>query len=103
MNNLSQQEWAVALSQQKRAKILDVRSSVEIEEGKIPEAINLDILNPQEFMDGIEKLDTSFHYFVYCRAGSRSAQACAVMQQLGFELTYNLKGGFSEWNGSVEY
>tara|TARA_Y100000385_G_scaffold278633_1_gene327183 strand:- start:1575 stop:1886 length:312 start_codon:yes stop_codon:yes gene_type:complete len=103
MNNLSQQEWAVALSQQKRAKILDVRSSVEIEEGKIPEAINLDILNPQEFMNGIEKLDKSFHYFVYCRAGSRSAQACAVMQQLGFEHTFNLEGGFSEWNGAVEY
>lgn len=103
MKNLSQKEWAEALSQQQNAKVLDVRTLPEIEEGKIPEAINLDILNPQEFMDGIEQLDKSFHYFVYCRAGSRSAQACAVMQQLGFEHTYNLEGGFSEWNGAVEY
>jgi rhodanese-related sulfurtransferase len=25
------------------------------------------------------------------------------MQQLGFEHTYNLEGGFTEWNGAVEY
>lgn len=103
MKNLSQQEWVAALSQQQEAKILDVRTLPEIEEGKIPEAINLDILNPQVFMDRVEKLDKSYHYFVYCKAGSRSAQACAVMQQLGFEHTYNLEGGFSEWNGAVEY
>ena len=54
-------------------------------------------------MEGIEKLDKSSHYFVYCKAGSRSAQACAIMQQLGFEHTYNLEGGFSEWNGAIEY
>jgi rhodanese-related sulfurtransferase len=103
MKNLSQQEWVAALSQQQVTVILDVRTLAEVEEGKIPKAINLDILNTQEFMDGIEKFDKSFHYFVYCRAGSRSAQACAVMQQLGFEHAYNLKGGFSEWNGAVEY
>ncbi len=103
MKNLSQQEWVAALSQQQEAKILDVRTLPEIEEGKIPEAINLDILKPQDFMDRVEKLDKSYHYFVYCKAGSRSAQACALMQQLGFEHTYNLRGGFSEWNGAVEY
>lgn len=103
MKNLSQKEWIESLSQQQKAKILDVRTSPEVEEGKIPEAINLDILNPQEFMDGIKKLDKSSRYFVYCKAGSRSAQACAIMQQLGFEHTYNLEGGFSEWNGAIEY
>ena len=103
MKNLSLKEWVDALSQQQEAKILDVRTLHEVVDGKIPEAINLDILNPKDFTDGIEKLDKSSHYFVYCRAGSRSAQACAIMQQLGFEHTYNLKGGFSEWNGAIEY
>jgi rhodanese-related sulfurtransferase len=38
---------------------------------------------------------------VYCKAGGRSAQACAIMNQLGFEKTYNLLGGFTEWEGKV--
>ena len=68
MKNLSQKEWAEALSQQQKAKILDVRTSPEVEEGKIPEAINLDILNPQEFMDGIEQLDKSFQSsWIHCQ------------------------------------
>ena len=103
MKNLSQKEWVDALSKQQDAKILDVRTLHEVVDGKIPEAINLDILNPKDFTHGIEKLDKSSHYFVYCRVGSRSAQACAIMQQLGFEHTYNLEGGFSEWNGAIEY
>ncbi|HCL07390.1 MAG TPA: rhodanese-like domain-containing protein, partial [Flavobacteriaceae bacterium] len=41
MENLSQKEWVEALSQQQKAKILDVRTSPEVEEGRIPEAINL--------------------------------------------------------------
>ena len=39
---------------------------------------------------------------MYCAAGVRSANACGVMQQLGFENTYNLIGGFSQWDGPIE-
>jgi rhodanese-related sulfurtransferase len=53
MKNLSQKEWVDALSQQQEAKILDVRTLHEVVDGKIPEAINLDILNPKDFTDGI--------------------------------------------------
>ncbi len=102
MKNLSQKQWSDNLSLQEDAQILDVRTAIEVEEGKIPKALNIDILNPHEFMAEIEKLDKSLHYFVYCKAGMRSAQACAVMQQLGFDHTYNLDGGFSQWSGAVE-
>ena len=30
------------------------------------------------------------------------AQACELMQQLGFDNTNNLVGGFSEWEGPTE-
>ena len=101
MKNLTQKEWFEALSTIENAKILDVRTPVEVEAGKIPSAHNIDISNPHAFME-IEKLNKTLHYFVYCKAGMRSAQACAVMHQLGFEHTYNLDGGFSEWMGAVE-
>ena len=41
------------------------------------------------------------NYFVYCRSGARSAQACQLMSQLGFTSTYNLLGGILEWEGEV--
>ena len=49
----------------------------------------------------MSELDVSKSYYIYCRSGNRSNQACAVMQQLGFEKTYNLLGGFNEWEGEV--
>ena len=48
------------------------------------------------------ELDKSKNYYVYCRSGGRSAQACAVMTQMcGFENAYNLLGGFMNWEGEV--
>jgi rhodanese-related sulfurtransferase len=102
MKNLVQQEWSDELSKSTNGVILDVRTALEVEEGKIPGATNIDIFKAQEFIDALEKLDKNLPYFVYCKAGSRSAQACAVMHQMGFEYTYNLEGGFSKWSGDVE-
>lgn len=102
MKNLVQQEWSDELSKSTNGVILDVRTALEVEEGKIPGATNIDIFKAQEFIDTLEKLDKNLPYFVYCKSGSRSAQACAVMHQMGFEYTYNLEGGFSEWSGDVE-
>lgn len=102
MKNLVQQEWSDELSKSTNGVILDVRTAIEVEDGKIPGATNIDIFKAQEFIDALEKLDKNLPYFVYCKAGSRSAQACSVMHQMGFEYTYNLEGGFSEWSGDVE-
>jgi rhodanese-related sulfurtransferase len=38
---------------------------------------------------------------VYCKAGGRSEQACSLMNQMGFENTYNLMGGMMQWEGDV--
>ncbi|MEM9649010.1 MAG: rhodanese-like domain-containing protein, partial [Bacteroidota bacterium] len=51
--------------------------------------------------DEIGKLDKSKNYYVYCRSGNRSAQACALMNSIGIETTYNLEGGFMNWEGEV--
>ncbi len=101
MADLSQPEWTLRLQQDENAVILDVRTQEEVEEGMIPNAQNLDIHKGQGFIDDLEKLDKEKNYYVYCRSGGRSAQACAVMNQIGFENTYNLEGGFSEWAGET--
>ena len=101
MSDLSQEEWAEQLENDDNAFILDVRTPEEVEEGYIPGATNIDIYLGQEFVDKIEKLDKSKNFYVYCRSGNRSGQACAIMNSIGFENAYNLEGGFMEWEGEV--
>lgn len=101
MADLTQEAWASQLDKDSNAVVLDVRTEEEVEQGYIPNAVNIDIYMGQGFLDEVEKLDKSKNYYVYCRSGKRSAQACMLMKQLGFESTYNLLGGFMEWEGDV--
>ncbi|MCX2679703.1 rhodanese-like domain-containing protein [Galbibacter sp. EGI 63066] len=101
MEDLTQEEWVEQLKNDDNAVILDVRTEEEVDEGYIPNAINIDIYKGQGFLDEVEELDKSKNYYVYCRSGNRSGQACMLMEQLGFENAYNLLGGFKEWEGDV--
>lgn len=100
MKELSQKEWQEKMEKDQEAVILDVRTEEEVEEGYIPNSKNIDIYKGQGFINEVEKLDKSKHYYIYCRSGKRSAQACTLMDQMGFDETYNLLGGFSEWKGA---
>ncbi len=100
--NLSQEQWAAQMQQDENAVILDVRTEEEFSEGKIPNAINIDIYEGQGFIDKVSELDKQKNYYVYCKAGSRSQQACQLMGNLGFMNTFNLSGGITQWKGEVE-
>lgn len=102
MADLQQEDWVNLLEETTNSVILDVRTADEIQElGTIPNAMHIDIYKGQGFIDDLQKLDTSKAYFVYCKSGGRSAQACAIMNQLGFETAHNLLGGFTDWKGDV--
>jgi rhodanese-related sulfurtransferase len=103
MADLRQQDWTKQLDEDNNSVVLDVRTQDEVNEGIIPNALHIDIFKGQGFIDEVQELDKNKNYYVYCKAGSRSAQACAVMNQLGFDNTYNLVGGFSEWQGETAY
>jgi rhodanese-related sulfurtransferase len=99
--NLTQEDWIAQLEEDGNGVILDVRTEAECDEGIIPNAINIDIHQGQGFISEIEKLDKSKNYYIYCRSGARSAKACEIMNELGFDNTYNLLGGMLEWEGEV--
>jgi rhodanese-related sulfurtransferase len=99
--NLSQEEWASQLAADENALVLDVRTDEECAEGIIPNALMIDIYKGQGFIYQVDELDKSKNIYVYCKAGGRSAQACSIMNQLGFANTYNLMGGFMNWEGEV--
>lgn len=100
--DLTQEEWVATQKETANAHILDVRTPQEFEAGHIPGAQNLDIQQPNLFMDGLAKLAADQHYFVYCRSGARSARACQILAQSGLQNVYNLVGGILEWEGPTE-
>lgn len=97
MENLNKTDWASAKDTDGDAVVIDVRTAAEVEEGMIEGALHLDIYDAQNFMAEIEKMDKSKSYYMYCRSGGRSGQACMLMDSLGFEKTYNLEGGYMGW------
>lgn len=97
MKQLNAQQWKEKLDASPDAVIVDVRTPLEWEEGIIPNAVLNNIQEQQEFMDYVESLDKDKEYFIYCRSGARSGNACAYMDSLGFTNTYNLAGGIMNW------
>jgi rhodanese-related sulfurtransferase len=102
MSNIDQNKWRSQLESEEDCLIIDVRTSEEFEELRLPNSINIDFYKPQDFMQELEKLDKNKVYYIYCRTGSRSANTCELMKETGFAKTYNLLGGITEWEGEVE-
>lgn len=100
MQNLSTPEWKKGL-QDENVVVLDVRTEEEFNNGYIPNAVLIDIQDPSNFTNEVQKLDKNKSYHVYCRSGKRSMLACQVMENLGFEGLANLEGGILDWDGEV--
>jgi rhodanese-related sulfurtransferase len=81
---------------EKDAVILDVRTAGEFQSGKFKGARNIDIMSPS-FTTQVQNLPKDKKYYVYCRSGNRSGQACELMADMGFESTFNLAGGIMRW------
>ncbi|NND62278.1 MAG: rhodanese-like domain-containing protein [Flavobacteriaceae bacterium] len=101
MQDLTQSQWREQISNDENAVILDVRTDMEVAEGIIPNAQQINIQNAAGFMQKANDLDKSKNYYIYCKSGGRSAQACMILNSLGFQNTYNLLGGITEWEGET--
>jgi len=84
------------MSEDQNSILLDVRTPAEVAEGIIPGAIVIDFSAP-DFADKIAALDKNKDYYVYCKAGGRSAKASTLMESTGFKKVYNLRGGYDGW------
>ncbi|MAT39235.1 MAG: rhodanese [Ectothiorhodospiraceae bacterium] len=79
------------------AVLIDTRTKMEYDEGHMPDAQLIDIMDPQ-FREKIDALDRNKSYYMYCRSGNRSGQACKMMLKMGFEKVYNLQSGVLDWD-----
>ena len=77
-------------------RVLDVRAPKELVSGEVPGHILINFLS-LDFKSKVGQLDKSKKYLVHCKSGNRSAKACAMMTDMGFEV-YNFQGGMDAWN-----
>ena len=100
MEILNENTLQKMISAKEEIVMIDVRTEEEVAEGKIADATNVDIYNP-DFVDIMGEYDRSKTYVMICRSGARSGQACMHMMDLGFEKIYNLEGGMMGWTGET--
>ncbi|MGM9814860.1 MAG: rhodanese-like domain-containing protein [Candidatus Aphodosoma sp.] len=93
---LTAEEFAAAVKADKKAVVLDVRRPDEFAAGHIEGAVLLNFLDTVSFNAGVEKLDKSKTYYIYCRSGRRSNNAAVILQKKGFTV-FDLGGGFLSW------
>jgi rhodanese-related sulfurtransferase len=76
-------------------ELIDIRTPAEVARGVLPNAKTLPMhLIPLKIG---HFADPGKEYIIYCRTGSRSAQACMFLNQQGINNVYNLRGGIMSW------
>lgn len=101
MTNLTQDQWVTKIIEDKNAVIIDARRPEEWAGGIQENAIMMNIIDLDTFIEKAHNLDKFKNYYVYCRSGVRSVKACNVLENSGFKTTYNLLGGMLEWKGNT--
>ena len=81
--------------QQSSVELIDIRTPAEVSRGVIPHAkvlpMHLIPLKLDYFVDSDKE------FVIYCRTGSRSAQAVMFLNQQGINNVTNLRGGIMSW------
>lgn len=75
------------------AQLIDVRSTMEYNQGALNGAINLPINTIQS---SIESIDKSKPVLLYCRSGARSGMVQQFLISLGFQDVYNI-GSYNKY------
>ena len=96
MKNITVEELKKRLDSGEKLHIIDVREPSEYAEFNIGgKLIPLgQIANMQ--LDELEDLKNE-ELIIHCKAGSRSAQACMILEQAGFINVVNVTGGMMAW------
>lgn len=77
--------------------LIDVRTYDEFALGHIPNSINIDFNNFDEFKENIDLIDKNKATYIYCLSGGRSSKAYAYLSEKGFTNLYELDGGIMSW------
>lgn len=81
---------------------LDVRTAKEFAEGHIPNAVNIDVLQPNFIKKALATIPRNRTIAVNCRSGKRSKTAADLLAKKGYKVV-ELDSGFKGWNTDGNY
>ncbi len=79
--------------------LIDVREPHEYKICSIPGA---KLIPLGEFPKHVGEFDPAADIVIHCRSGMRSAKACAILKQSGFQRVRNVVGGILAWSDKVD-
>jgi adenylyltransferase/sulfurtransferase len=79
--------------------LIDVREPHEYKICSIPGA---KLVPLGEFPKHVGDFDPAADIVIHCRSGMRSAKACAILKQNGFQNVRNVVGGILAWSDKVD-
>jgi len=98
MKEITARELEHKLNLGEKLNIVDVREDDEVATGKIPGAKHTPL---GQIPDCLNELSKKEHYYMVCRSGGRSGNACQFLIQNGYNVT-NMVGGMMDWEGEME-
>ncbi len=94
IEQVSVEEINRRLKETNELQFIDVRRTVEYENGHAPQTVNLTLSNLEKLTDN---LDASRPIYVICQGGYRSSAGTSILERKGFRKIYNVSGGTSAW------
>jgi len=79
--------------------LIDVREPHEYQICRIPGS---KLIPLGEVPKRLNELDKDADIVVHCKSGMRSAKACSILRQAGFQHVRNMKGGILAWSDRVD-
>ena len=79
--------------------LIDVREPHEYKIASIPGA---KLVPLGEVPKHLDEFDKNADIVIHCKSGMRSAKACGILKQAGFQHVRNMKGGITAWSDRVD-
>lgn len=91
------QQLAARLSEGEKPFLLDVREPNEWAAGHLAGAVHIPV---GQLLERLNELPSGRELIVMCKGGGRSALACELLGERGFDVV-NLTGGLTSWTGEL--
>jgi adenylyltransferase/sulfurtransferase len=98
MKEITVQELKKMRDEKKDFQLIDVRETYEYEVSQI----GGELIPMGEVMANLDKISKDRMVVIHCRSGGRSGTIVSVLESMGYENVYNLKGGILAWVAEID-